>query len=66
MFMAPSPILVFIKHGLVYDMIMIFISPSFGTENTVPYCHKYTPTDCFLGDFAHWPDRSRDSTNICI
>jgi len=21
---------------------------------TVPYCQKYTPTDCFLDDFAHW------------
>jgi len=26
----------------------------FGTQNTVPYCQKYTPTDCFLGDFARW------------
>jgi len=23
-------------------------------KNTVPYCQKYTPTNCFLGDFAHW------------
>jgi len=23
-------------------------------ENTVPYCQKYTPTDCVFGDFAHW------------
>jgi len=22
--------------------------------NTVPCCQKYTPTDCFLGDFAYW------------
>jgi len=22
--------------------------------NTVPYCQKYTPTDCFFDDFAHW------------
>jgi len=22
-------------------------------KNTVPYCQKYTPTDCFLDDFAH-------------
>jgi len=20
----------------------------------VPYCQRYTPTDCFLGDFTHW------------
>jgi len=20
----------------------------------VPYCQKYTPTDCFFGEFAHW------------
>jgi len=20
----------------------------------VPYCHKYTFTDCFFSDFAHW------------
>jgi len=20
----------------------------------VPYCQKYTPTDCFFGHFAHW------------
>jgi len=26
----------------------------FGTQNTVPYCQKYTPTDCFFGYFAHW------------
>jgi len=19
-----------------------------------PYCQKYTPTDCFIGDFVHW------------
>jgi len=19
-----------------------------------PYCQKYSPTDCFFGDFAHW------------
>jgi len=25
----------------------------FDTQNTVPYCQKYTPTDCFFGDFAH-------------
>jgi len=24
------------------------------TQNTVPYCQKYTPTDCIFGDFAHW------------
>jgi len=24
----------------------------FGTQNTVPYCQKCTPTDCFFGDFA--------------
>jgi len=22
--------------------------------NTVPYCQKYTPTDCLFGEFAHW------------
>jgi len=22
----------------------------------VPCCQKYTPTDCFFGDFAHWED----------
>jgi len=22
----------------------------FGTQNTVPCCQKYTPTDCFFGD----------------
>jgi len=21
----------------------------------VPYGQKYTPTDCFFGDFAYWP-----------
>jgi len=26
----------------------------FGTQNTVSYCQKYTHTDCFFGDFAHW------------
>jgi len=20
----------------------------------VPYCQKYTATDCFFGDFSHW------------
>jgi len=26
-----------------------------GTQNTVPYCQKYTPTDnALFGDFAHW------------
>jgi len=25
-----------------------------GTQNTVPYCQKYTSTDFFFGDFAHW------------
>jgi len=20
----------------------------------VPCCRKYTPTDCFFGDFVHW------------
>jgi len=20
----------------------------------VPYCQKYTPTDCFFGDFSYW------------
>jgi len=20
----------------------------------VPYCQKYTPTDCFFSDFSHW------------
>jgi len=24
------------------------------TQNTVPCCQKYTPTDYFFGDFAHW------------
>jgi len=24
------------------------------TEGAVPYCQKYTPTDCFFGEFAHW------------
>jgi len=23
-------------------------------QNTVPCCQKHTPTDCFVGDFAHW------------
>jgi len=23
-------------------------------QNTVPYCQKYTPTDCLFDDFAHW------------
>jgi len=27
---------------------------SLGTQNTVPYCQKYTLTECFFGDFAHW------------
>jgi len=30
----------------------------FGTQNTVPYCQKYTqkytPTSCFFGDFVYW------------
>jgi len=27
----------------------------FGTQNTVPYCQKYTPTDCSLGyNRKHW------------
>jgi len=25
-----------------------------GTQNTVPYCQKYTPTDFFFRNFAHW------------
>jgi len=25
----------------------------FDTQNTLPYCQKYTPTDGFFGDFAH-------------
>jgi len=25
---------------------------SFGTQNTVPNCQKYTPTDCIFGDFV--------------
>jgi len=25
-----------------------------GTQNTMPYCQKYTPTCCFFGDFAHY------------
>jgi len=24
------------------------------TSLKVSYCQKYTPTDCFFGDFAHW------------
>jgi len=24
------------------------------TQNTVPYCQKFTPTHCFFSDFAHW------------
>jgi len=27
---------------------------SFGTQITVLYCQKYTSTDCFYDDFAHW------------
>jgi len=23
-------------------------------SNTVPYCQKYTSTDCVFGDFVHW------------
>jgi len=23
-------------------------------NNTVLYCRKYTPTDCFFSDFTHW------------
>jgi len=26
----------------------------FGTQNTVPYCQKCAPTDCFFYDFSHW------------
>jgi len=26
----------------------------FDTQNTVLYCRKYTPTDCFFSDFTHW------------
>jgi len=25
-----------------------------GTQITVLYCQKYTPTDGFFGDFTHW------------
>ena len=25
-----------------------------GTQNTIPFCQKYTPTDTFLSDFAGW------------
>jgi len=25
-----------------------------GTQITVPYSQKYTPTDSFFGDFSHW------------
>jgi len=25
-----------------------------GTQNTVPYCQKYTPIDCSFGNFDHW------------
>jgi len=31
----------------------IFVN-SAGTQNTVPCCQKYTLTDGFFGDFAHW------------
>jgi len=31
----------------------------FGTQNTVPYCKKYTPTDCLFGDFGHWDNLFR-------
>jgi len=24
----------------------------------LPYCQKYTPTNCFFGDFAHWLTRN--------
>jgi len=27
---------------------------TFDTQNTAPYCQKYTPTDRFFRDFAHW------------
>jgi len=30
----------------------------FGTQNTVPYCQRYTPTYCFFGDFAHWENKN--------
>jgi len=26
-------------------------------QNTVSRCQKYTPTDSFFGDFAHWERR---------
>jgi len=27
----------------------------YSTQNTVPYCQKYTLTGCYFGDFAHYP-----------
>jgi len=26
---------------------------TYGTQNIVPNCQKHTPTDFFIGDFAH-------------
>jgi len=32
----------------------VFVNSALKIQNTVPYCQKYTPTDCVFGDFAHW------------
>jgi len=30
----------------------------------VPYCQKYTPTDSFFGDSAHWDRAKKNRENI--
>jgi len=35
-------------------------------HSTVPYCQKYTPADCFFGDFAHWEEITKKEEFIII
>jgi len=32
----------------------VWRSAFLGTQITVPYCQKYTPTDAFFSDFVHY------------
>jgi len=36
------------------------------TQNTVPCCSKYIPTDCFFGDFAHWVSANSQISGLSL
>jgi len=42
------------KHCFIDRIPVGKITEKTGTQNTVQHCQKYTPTDSFFGDFAHW------------